>query len=119
MDPRRLTEVDFDRIADSNDLHLVQALRETASTLDRDGTPEGGAFDRLRDVVAGLLGDISSSSGDAGRDEAQGDRFERFYTDDQARVDSTRAALMAFADRPTEETAAMAADTVAELHRHH
>lgn len=119
MDPRRLTEVDFDRIADSNDIHLVQALRATARQLDAEDAPAGEETDRLRSVVAGLLDDITSTTEGPGRAEQAGDRFERFYTDDQERVDQARAALMAYGDRPTEETARMAADAVAELHEHH
>lgn len=119
MDPRRLTEVDFDRIADSNDLHLVQALRVTARQLDADDAPSGKETDRLRSVVAGLLDDVTSTTKGPGRAEQTGDRFERFYTDDQERVDRARAALMAYGDRPTEETAAMAADAVTDLHDHH
>lgn len=119
MDPRRLTEVDFDRIADSNDLHLVQALRVTARQLDAEDAPSGEHTDRLRTVVAGLLDEITSTTRDAGRGEQAGDRFGRFYTDDQDRVDRARAALMAYGDQPTEATAATAADVITDLHDHH
>lgn len=119
MDPRRLTEVDFDRIADSNDLHLVQALRVTAENLDRDDAPRDGEVNRLRDEVGALLDEITETTNDPGRPEQSGDRFERFYVDDQDRVDRARAALMAYGDRPNETTAAAAADAIADLHEHH
>lgn len=119
MDPRRLTEVEFDRIAESNDLHLIQAIRETVRQLESDDAPGGRETDRLRGILAGLLDDITTTSPDPGRPEQAGDRQERFYLDDQARVDRARAALMAYGDRPTEEHAAKAADAVADLHAHH
>ena len=119
MDPRRLTEVDFDRIAESNDIHLVQALRETVRSLEAEDAPSGPEVDRLRNAVAGLMGEITIDDPDAGRRGDAGDRHGRFYLDDQERVDRARAALMAYGDRPTEETAALAADAIADLHDHH
>lgn len=112
-----LTDGPFDRMADSEDIHLVQALRRTADSLGEtsaEGEPEGA--DRLRGAIHDLLADISSGSARRpGRPEEIGDRFERFYALDQGLVDRTRAALMAYHDRPTEETAGYAADAVEEI----
>lgn len=113
----RLTDGPFDRMADSDDIHLVQALRRTAERLGdapQEGEPEGA--DRLRSAVRGLLDDTTSRSARRpGRPEEVGDRFERFYDLDQGLVDRARAALMAYHDRPDAETAGYAADAVEEL----
>lgn len=106
----------MDRIADSEDLHLLQALRRTADALgDSPGEDEPEGTDRLRAAVRGLVDDVGTHRETAARSEAMGEEHERFYAVDQTLVDRTRAALMAFHDRPTAETARLAAEQVEEL----
>lgn len=108
----------MDRIAGSEDLHLLQALRRTADALGEsptDDEPDGA--DRLRSAVRGLLDDVGAERRTPARSEAMGEEHERFYNVDQALVDRTRAALMAYHDRPTAENARLAAEQVEELAR--
>ena len=113
---RPLTDGPMDRMADSEDLHLVQALRRTAEGLGdepRDDEPEG--TDRLRRATRDLFDDIGADRTTPARSERLGEEHERFYAVDQELVDATRAALMAYHDRPTPETARLAAEHVERL----
>jgi hypothetical protein len=110
-------DVPFAEIASTPDLHLVQALERTAA-----GMPEpperldDPATRRLRDEVTGLLDEVSVHLPDQpGRSEPPADRIERLTGVDDRVLDTARAALMAFHDRPDPTTAGAAADAVAAV----
>lgn len=106
----------MDRIARSEDLHLLQALRRTAASLgDRPADGEPDSADRLRHAVRGLIDDVGEDRRTPARSEAMGEAHERFYNVDQQLVDRVRAALMAYHDRATEDNARLAAEAVEEL----
>jgi hypothetical protein len=106
----------MDRIARSEDLHLLQALRRTAASLgERPAEDEPEHTDRLRTAVRGLVDDVGNDRRTPANSEAIGEEHERFYNVDQELVDRTRAALMAYHDRPTPETARLAAEQVEAL----
>lgn len=113
MPALRLTELDFDRYADADDLHLLQSLRVVAQRLDgRDDLSR--EEQRLASELTSLLGSTADDVDEPGPGEDLGNRHGRFPERPDA-VDRARAAMMAYGDWPDATTAGQAADALAAL----
>lgn len=98
------------------DLDLVQSLHQTKLMLaDRE---DGERFDELAAAVDAVLSQyqIDTRSQEAAYREEGADLIDRTKPDGPAERDRARAALMAFADQPTDDNAEHARAALDDLH---
>lgn len=98
-------------------MDLVQSLFQTKQALAQRDDEQGGGFDALASSVDAVLAQLQEARpGDPAYAEEGADRIDRTLPGAEHEADRVRAALMAFADRPTAENATHAREALDALH---